>query len=118
MDIAAFEEKIERIPEGGCWVWMGGIRNSCGYGAVHLGKNVYDTAHRLAYKLYVGPIPEGKAVLHDCDNPICCNPHHLRAGTWKENRADTVKRGRAKWNLAALQKGRLSKKWFDSRGKN
>ena len=40
----------------------------------------------------------GDPVLHDCDNPRCCNPRHLRVATQKENVNDMIKRGRWKWN--------------------
>jgi hypothetical protein len=45
------------------------------------GKTTY--VHRLAYELWVGPIPEGLWVLHRCNTPTCCNPKHLYAGKTK-----------------------------------
>jgi hypothetical protein len=70
----------------GCLVFMG-CRNSEGYGRIteggHAGRIVY--AHRVAWELVHGPIPEGLLVLHTCDNPPCCNPAHLRVGTHLEN---------------------------------
>lgn len=59
--------------EDECWPWRGGI-NSNGYGG-----------HRRAYELTKGPIPEGLIVMHLCNNPPCCNPKHLEAGTQSEN---------------------------------
>lgn len=53
-------------------------------------------AHRLAWFAFNGPIPEGVKVLHKCDNPKCCNPHHLFLGTQLQN----VKDCRAKNRLA------------------
>lgn len=78
--------------ESGCWVWKG-RRHWKGYGlAIYKGKQW--RAHRLAYTIAKGAIPEGMMILHSCDNPPCCNPEHLRVGTAKENRADAISRGR------------------------
>src|SRR5262249_33683010 len=47
-----------------------------------------------AYELCYGPIPEGRVVLHHCDNPPCVKPSHLCLGTQRENIADMVTKGR------------------------
>lgn len=58
-----------------------------GYGVIRInGRNV--GAHRVAYELKNRPIPKGLFVLHNCDNPRCCNPDHLRVGTQAENMKD------------------------------
>lgn len=51
-------------------------------------------AHRYAYEQAHGPIPEGFVILHECDNPSCINPEHLRAGTQADNLADMTDKGR------------------------
>ena len=73
-----------------CHPWLGG--RSKGYGVTTL-RGKRERAHRVAFELYYGRPPEGD-VLHSCDNPICCNPKHLRDGTHQENMADMVARGR------------------------
>lgn len=55
-----------------------------GYGTMtYRGKTRY--AHRLAYGLTSGPIPEGMEVEHRCRNRSCANPRHLRLATHKQN---------------------------------
>lgn len=73
-----------------CWPWMGGV-NSKGYGrwtSYSNGKRTYQ-AHRVAYELVVGPIPEGYEIDHvkarGCVLRACCNPAHLEAVTHREN---------------------------------
>jgi hypothetical protein len=88
-------EKIDQSggPEA-CWPWTA-AHNHLGYGIVRVdGKNV--GAHRIAYELTFGPIPEELVICHICDNGACCNPYHLWAGTMQENTEDMVSKGRAR----------------------
>lgn len=70
-----------------CWTWTAS-GNGQGYGKFYAsGKPVY--AHRYAYELLVGRIPEGLSLDHLCRNPGCVNPDHLEPVTHAEN----LKRG-------------------------
>ncbi len=92
------ESRVERIPESGCWIFMGCL-NNMGYGQINISinnKKHVVLAHRYSYEAFKGPIPEGMFVMHLCDIPTCCNPHHLKVGTHKENMADCVAKGRSK----------------------
>jgi uncharacterized protein YndB with AHSA1/START domain len=89
----------------GCWEWTGS-RWPGGYGRfMHSQARGVVKAHRLAYELAWGPIPEGLHVLHHRDNPACCRPTHLYAGTHRQNMADKVARGRAQASGASLRRG-------------
>lgn len=79
-DLARFMSKIDTT--GPCWRWTGG-HNGLGYGQFH--KRSSDGrrqryAHRFAYELFVGPIPEGMTIDHACDRGRegCLTPSHLR----------------------------------------
>lgn len=71
----------------GCWVWQG-QQNSYGYGLLKVSGR-RRMAHRVAYELRVGPIPDGLYIDHLCRNRTCINPEHLEPVTNGEN----VKRG-------------------------
>lgn len=91
--VARFWSKVDK--SGDCWTWTAG-RNDLGYGQFSYGgkggKNV--GAHRYAYMLTHGAIPEGAFVLHNCDNPSCVRPDHLRIGSQVDNMRDRSQRGR------------------------
>lgn len=76
----------------GCWDWIGACTGG-GYGAFRVGLKTRP-AHRVAFELFVGPIPDGMQVLHSCDNPKCVNPRHLRAGTQSDNVKEAFDKGR------------------------
>lgn len=45
--------------------------------------------------------PEKPFVLHSCDNPPCCNPRHLRAGSAKDNASDRDRRQRNIYHIGS-----------------
>jgi hypothetical protein len=83
-----FWRHVEQRGPDECWLWQAS-KNKDGYGAFQSG-----LAHRHAWLLSKGEIPNGLYVLHKCDNPGCCNPQHLFIGTQKDNMADMRSKGR------------------------
>lgn len=78
---ARFWSKVV-VDATGCWLWA--ANTSMGYGQIiHDGRQV--GAHRVAYEVLVGPIPEGLHIDHLCRVRHCVNPGHLEPVTQKEN---------------------------------
>jgi hypothetical protein len=76
-----------------CWHWTGADNGRGGYGRMTY-EGVSQPAHRLAYRAFVGEIPDGLYVLHTCDNRACINPEHLWLGTYSDNIRDAWAKGR------------------------
>lgn len=88
-----FWSKVAVGAPGECWEWKRS-RLPRGYGRFRQPTG-HEYAHRVAWRLTNGPIPDGMVVRHYvCDNPPCCNPAHLRLGTQGDNNDDSVSRGR------------------------
>ena len=93
--LTRFVEKIVVDPETGCHNWIASCTTD-GYGYFKI-DGVGWGAHRAAWFLLVGDIPEGQCVLHHCDNIKCVNPDHLFLGSQYDNIQDMVSKGRHKW---------------------
>ncbi|MES2789991.1 MAG: HNH endonuclease [Planctomycetota bacterium] len=88
-----FLEKVQKSADpAGCWMWIGSKRNE--YGGIKV-NGVVKQAHRVAYTLYHGEIPNGLVLLHSCDNQLCVNPDHLTPGKQLDNVQDMLAKGRA-----------------------
>lgn len=87
-----FMAKVSPEPTTGCWLWTA-YAFSYGYGQFHLG-NRDMVAHRAAWLLFRGTIPDGMCVLHACDTPLCVNPDHLFLGTKADNTNDMMRKRR------------------------
>lgn len=81
------------VKSDGCWEWQGGRFAGPGYGRFSI-KHKNTLAHRVAWELTYGPIPDGLFVCHRCDNPSCVRPGHLFLGTALDNNRDMAAKGR------------------------
>jgi hypothetical protein len=108
--IERLKSKITVTPSG-CWECAGfrhKMRNvkshSLGYVAFGY-RGTTQMAHRLAYRLLVGQIPDGMQVNHKCDNPPCCNPDHLFLGDQNANMRDMADKKRDKAGITHCSRG-------------
>lgn len=85
--------KIAPAAPDECWLWTGATAGRPGarYGRIYAGERTEAgnprgaQAHRVAYELFVGPIPKGLEIDHLCRTTLCVNPAHLEPVTYKEN---------------------------------
>lgn len=91
MNVDQFWTRVDKTET--CWLWTAS-KTTAGYGNLTLdGKQDY--AHRVSYRLMVGPIPAGLHVDHLCRVRHCVNPEHLEVVTHAEN----VRRGLAPFGV-------------------
>lgn len=91
-DIARFWSRVKVGNDNSCWYWDNPT-HLFGYGWFRVnGRN--HLSHRIAKIIWDDGLEmDNKFVLHNCNNPACCNPYHLRWGTQKENIEDSIKAG-------------------------
>jgi hypothetical protein len=93
-DTERFWSYVDVNGEDECWEWRAYKNKTGGYGMfTHNG--ITSFAHRFAYELTYGKLPDGFCALHKCDNRPCCNPKHLFKGTYRDNNADRQAKGRS-----------------------
>ena len=88
---ARFLSKVKEVSSG-CHEWQAGLHRD-GYGKFQF-RGKTKQAHRVAYTLFVGSIPDERWILHKCDNRLCVNPEHLFLGDSIENIEDMDSKGR------------------------
>jgi hypothetical protein len=90
---ARFWAGVDRRGPDECWLWQRRLKEF-GHGQTNWHGKHSTSAHRVAWELTHGPIPEGLWVLHRCDVPACCNPAHLFLGTHADNVRDMMAKRR------------------------
>lgn len=100
-DIQRFWKKVDRTPgqgpNGDCWQWNAG-KDRKEYGKFQINKKQY-TASRVSLFLSTGIDPYPLNACHSCDNPPCCRPDHLYAGSQIDNMREAWGKGRMKCNI-------------------
>ena len=109
--MATLEQRVIEIrakiqKSGECWLYPTQRR------AYLTVSGVQQLVYRILYEHVKGPIPEGKYLLHNCDNPHCVNPAHLEPGSQRSNVLQAVDRGQV--NSAGPIPG---VSWQQSRGR-
>lgn len=83
-----FWNKVRRGTDDECWEWLASKRY--GYGVFHPTKTITAQAHRVAWELTHGKIPDGLVVRHKCRGK-CVNPAHMELGTQAQNLQDMTR---------------------------
>ena len=90
-----FWSKVDRRGAAECWDWQASFTTG-GYGRFKIASYRQVQAHRVALIAARRQDPAGMLVMHRCDRPSCCNPAHLRFGTYADNNLDKMHKGRGR----------------------
>ena len=93
--------------ETGCLNWIG-AHDEEGRGRITLQTTLY-YAYRLAFSVFIGPVPDGFLVCHSCDNGACINPEHLWLGTDYSNIHDCIEKRRTNYKSPCGEKSSNAK---------
>jgi len=76
-----------------CWEWGAKLNKKDGrpYFTINGRRR---PSYTIVLELATGEAQHSRVTCHACDNPICCNPHHLRWGTHQDNMDDMKERER------------------------
>jgi len=104
---------VNKRSENECWNWNGRMYGRTGRGEYRCRKNgiaIRLYSHRAAWILAnKRDVPKGLQVLHSCNNPLCCNPNHLRAGTQLDNLNQMRRQGRDNFKFTDNEIQRMRK---------
>ncbi len=101
MDIQRISSNCS-INDQGCWIWNRS-KTSAGYGQL-TEEGKYWTAHVYSFCCFNPKPKKGQVVRHSCHNRDCCNPEHLKIGSYKDNYNDSI-------DLYKKSDSRRRKKW-------
>lgn len=96
------KDVILQEKENGCWECLSHCKDKDGYVRIRY-NGKHERLFRVIYMKNNGNISKGLVIRHLCNNRWCCNPEHLKMGTYKENAQDMI-------NCGNSPKGKTNKK--------